>query len=248
MSSIHDIEQVADMPAPHPNDVGGDSHAAMLNKLRAAVLGANDGIISTAGLVMGVAGATTDSFALATAGIAGLVAGALSMAAGEYVSVSAQRDSERALLAKERHELDTMPEEELEELAHLLQGKGLSHDVARRAAEQMMAHDALGAHADIELGIDQHDLVSPWAAAISSLFSFAVGALIPLLAMVIVPAGVRVGVTVAAVLVALVLTGYASARVGDAPPARAIARNVVGGFLAMAVTFGIGTLVGTQLG
>ncbi|WP_246226999.1 VIT1/CCC1 transporter family protein [Propioniciclava coleopterorum] len=232
---------------PHAEE-GGDSHAALLNKLRAAVLGANDGIISTAGLVMGVAGATTNSAALATAGIAGLVAGALSMAAGEYVSVSAQRDSERALLAKERHELATMPEEELDELAGLLRERGLSADVAHRAAEQMMAHDALGAHADLELGIDQHDLVSPWAAAVSSLFSFAVGALIPLLAMVLAPADVRVGVTVGSVLVALFLTGFASARVGGAPPARAIARNIVGGFLAMAVTFGIGTLVGTQLG
>lgn len=235
------------MPAPHAEE-GGDSHAALLNKLRAAVLGANDGIISTAGLVMGVAGATTDSVALATAGIAGLVAGALSMAAGEYVSVSAQRDSERALLAKERHELATMPQEELEELAGLLQERGLSADIARTAAGQMMDHDALGAHADLELGIDQHDLVSPWAAAVSSLFAFAVGALIPLLAMVLAPPDVRVGVTAGAVLAALFLTGYASARVGGAPATRAIARNIVGGFLAMGVTFAIGTLVGAQLG
>ena len=240
-------EQAPTSVRPHPEDTG-DSHAALLNKLRAAVLGANDGVISTAGLVMGVAGATTNVLALATAGIAGLVAGALSMAAGEYVSVSAQRDSERAQLAKERHELATMPEEELDELADLLQSKGMSADVARTAAQQLMDHDALGAHADFELGIDQHDLVSPWAAAISSLVSFSVGALIPLLAMLLAPADVRVGATVAAVLVALFITGFVSAKVGGAAVIPAIARNILGGFLAMAVTFGIGTLVGTQLG
>lgn len=233
--------------SPHPEDAG-DSQAALLNKLRAAVLGANDGVISTAGLVMGVAGATTNLLALATAGIAGLVAGALSMAAGEYVSVSAQRDSERALLAKESHELATMPEEELAELADLLQRKGMSEDVAKTAAQQLMDHDALGAHADLELGIDQHDLVSPWAAAISSLFSFSIGALIPLLAMLLAPADIRVGATVASVLLALFVTGFVSARVGGAPVLPAIVRNILGGFLAMAVTFGIGTLVGTQLG
>lgn len=220
----------------------------MLNKLRAAVLGANDGIISTAGLVMGVAGATTNATALAVAGVAGLVSGALSMAAGEYVSVSAQRDSERAMLAVERHELDTMPHEELDELVGLLRQRGLSHEVAQAAAGEMTAHDALGAHADLELGIDQHDLASPWAAAASSLFSFSLGAVIPLLAMVLAPADLRVGATVASVLIALLVTGFASARVGGAPAGRAIVRNIVGGFVAMAVTFGIGTLVGTQLG
>lgn len=225
----------------------GGSHASMLNKLRAAVLGANDGIISTAGLVMGVAGATTDTFALATAGIAGLVAGSLSMAAGEYVSVSAQRDSERALLRKERHELATMPELELAELTHLLQEKGLSERVAREAAQELTEHDALGAHADIELGLDPDDLTSPTAAAVSSLLAFAVGALVPLLVMVLVPASVRVMATVGAVLVALVLTGYLSARVGSAPAGRAIVRNLAGGSLAMGITYGVGMLVGTAL-
>lgn len=246
--SIAEIRAV-ELPERAPRlDESGDSHAALLNKLRAAVLGANDGIISTAGLVMGVAGATTDNIALAIAGIAGLVAGALSMAAGEYISVSAQRDSERARLEQERYDLATMPEAELAELAGLLQDKGLSTGVALKAAEQMTAHDALGAHADIELGIDQHDLVSPWAAAISSLFAFAAGALIPLLVIVLSPVGVRVGGTAAAVLVALFLTGLTSAKVGGAPPTRAIVRNIVGGLLAMAITFGIGALVGAQLG
>lgn len=233
---------------PHPHDQDAGTHASTLNTLRAAVLGANDGIISTAGLVMGVAGATTNTAALATAGIAGLVSGALSMAVGEYVSVSAQRDSERALLAKEQRELDTMPEEELEELARLLRGKGLSERVAQEAARELTEHDALGAHADIELRLDPDDLTSPTAAAVSSLFAFALGALIPLLAMVLTPPATRVAVTVVAVLVALFLTGFLSARAGNAPVARAIVRNVVGGILAMGITFAIGTLVGTQIG
>lgn len=232
----------------HWSEHDAAGHARLLNRLRAAVLGANDGIISTAGLVMGVAGATTNTAALATAGIAGLVAGALSMAVGEYVSVSAQRDSERALLAKEQAELAAMPEEELEELARLLQGKGLSERVAQAAAQELTAHDALAAHADIELGLDPGELTSPTQAAVSSLVAFAFGALIPLLAMVVTPPGSRVPVTVVSVLVALVLTGLLSAKVGDAPPGRAILRNVAGGVLAMGVTFAIGTLVGTQIG
>lgn len=232
----------------HRFDKDTGTHASMLNKLRAAVLGANDGVISTAGLVMGVAGATTNTAALATAGIAGLVAGALSMAVGEYVSVSAQRDSERALLVKEEHELRTMPEEELEELTRLLQEKGMSDAVAREAARELTAHDALAAHADIELRLDPDDLTSPTHAAVSSLIAFALGALIPLLAMVLSPPSTRVVVTVVAVLLALFLTGFLSARAGDAPVARAIVRNVIGGVLAMGITFAIGTLVGTQIG
>ncbi len=232
----------------HRFDQDTGTHASMLNKLRAAVLGANDGIISTAGLVMGVAGATTNTAALATAGIAGLVAGALSMAVGEYVSVSAQRDSERALLVKEEHELRTMPEEELEELTRLLQEKGMSDAVAREAARELTAHDALAAHADIELRLDPDDLTSPTHAAVSSLIAFALGALIPLLAMLLSPPSTRVVVTVVAVLLALFLTGFLSARAGDAPVARAIVRNVIGGVLAMGITFAIGTLVGTQIG
>lgn len=232
----------------HRFDQDTGTHASMLNKLRAAVLGANDGIISTAGLVMGVAGATTNTAALATAGIAGLVAGALSMAVGEYVSVSAQRDSERALLVKEEHELRTMPEEELEELTRLLQEKGMSDAVAREAARELTAHDALAAHADIELRLDPDDLTSPTHAAVSSLIAFALGALIPLLAMLLSPPSTRVVVTVVAVLLALFLTGFLSARAGGAPVARAIVRNVIGGVLAMGITFAIGTLVGTQIG
>lgn len=219
-----------------------------LNWLRAAVLGANDGIVSTAGIVMGVAGATTDTHAILVAGLAGLVAGALSMAAGEYVSVSTQRDTEQALLAKERRELEEEPEEELAELAGLYQNKGLDADLAMEVAVALTAHDGLRAHAEAELGIDPDDLTNPWHAAWASMVSFTVGALLPLLVILLLPPSVRVVCTAVAVLVALVLTGYLSATAGDARVRPAIVRNAVGGLLAMAVTYGIGSLVGAVHG
>ncbi|WP_261718003.1 VIT family protein [Streptomyces sp. FZ201] len=215
-----------------------------LNWLRAAVLGANDGIVSTAGLVMGVAGATEDRSALLTAGLAGLLAGSLSMAAGEYVSVSTQRDSERAALAEERRQLRERPEEELAELADLLRRRGLSEDVAEEAAEQLTERDALRAHARVELGINPDELANPWHAAWASFLAFTVGALLPLLAIVLPPSGARVPVTAASVLAALVLTGWTSARLGAAPSGRAVARNVAGGALAMGVTYAVGSLLG----
>lgn len=224
------------------------SQMSLLNKLRAAVLGANDGIVSTAGMVAGVAGATTSFVAILTAGIAGLTAGALSMAAGEYVSVSAQRDTEKALLDKERRELDEMPAEELEELAGLYRDKGLDAELAHRVAEQLTAHDALSAHAEAELGIEPDELTNPVAAAISSAIAFTVGALIPLLAIAFAPPAIRMIVTVIAVGVGLTLTGYLSARAGQTPYVKAILRNVIGGLLAMGVTFWIGRLVGVSLG
>ena len=154
---------------PHDDEPHAESMSSRLNWLRAAVLGANDGIVSTAGLVVGVAGATTDRTAILVAGIAGLFAGAMSMAAGEYVSVSTQRDSEQALLAKERRELAEEPDEELAELAGIYVDKGLSEDLAREVAVQLTAHDALGAHAEAELGIDPDDLTNPWHAAWASM-------------------------------------------------------------------------------
>ncbi|MFG2620353.1 VIT family protein [Streptomyces sp. NPDC048507] len=216
-----------------------------LNWLRAGVLGANDGIISTAGLVVGVAGATTSRTAILTAGVAGLLAGALSMAAGEYVSVSSQRDSERAALEVERRELAREPDAELEELTGLLMGRGLDRGLAREAAEQLTERDALRAHARVELGIEPDELANPWHAAVASLVAFTVGALLPLLAIVLPGPSGRVPVTVTAVLVALTLCGVLSARLGGAPVPRAIARNVLGGALAMAVTYTVGTLLGT---
>jgi VIT1/CCC1 family predicted Fe2+/Mn2+ transporter len=224
------------------------SHNGRLNGLRAAVLGANDGIVSTAGIVIGVAGATLEPFTILAAGIAGLTAGALSMAVGEYVSVSAQRDTEKALLDKERRELAEMPEEELAELAGLYQAKGLQPALALEVATQLHAHDALAAHAETELGIDPDALTSPWVAAVSSAVSFTVGSILPLAAIVFAPTDFKIMVTVAAVALALVITGYLSARVGGTPILRAILRNLVGGMVAMAVTYWIGRLVGHTLG
>nr|WP_237533698.1 VIT family protein [Streptomyces sp. SID685] len=215
-----------------------------MNWLRAAVLGANDGIVSTAGLVVGVAGATGSRAALLTAGLAGLLAGSMSMAAGEYVSVSTQRDSELAALAVEKRELSEQPEAELRELTEMLQARGLSEEVAGEAAEQLTERDALRAHASVELGIDPDELTNPWHAAWASFLAFTVGALLPLLAIVLPPAGWRLPVTVLCVLAALVLTGWTSARLGAAAPRRAVLRNVVGGALAMAVTYAAGSLLG----
>jgi VIT1/CCC1 family predicted Fe2+/Mn2+ transporter len=215
-----------------------------LNWLRAGVLGANDGIVSVAGIVLGVAGATTSRSAIVTAGIAGLVAGALSMAVGEYVSVSTQRDTERALIAQERRELREMPEEELAELASIYIEKGLTPELASHVAEQLTAHDALAAHADAELHIELDELTNPWTAAVASLVSFICGALLPLLAIALPPTGVRVWITIVSVVVALAITGRTSAQLGDAPVARAVARNVIGGLVAMVITYAIGSLVG----
>ncbi|MFG2224030.1 VIT family protein [Streptomyces sp. NPDC048644] len=215
-----------------------------LNWLRAAVLGANDGVVSTAGLVVGVAGATGSRSALLTAGLAGLLAGSMSMAAGEYVSVSTQRDSEKAALVQEKRELAGEPQAELVELTGLLEGKGLTPELAREVAEQLTEHDALRAHAEVELGIDPDELTNPWHAAGASFLAFTAGALLPLLAIVLPPAALRLPVTVAAVLAALVVCGWASAGLGAAPVGRAVLRNAGGGALAMAVTYVAGTLLG----
>ena len=231
----------------HDDEPHGGGVASRLNWLRAAVLGANDGIVSTAGLVMGVAGATDARSTIVIAGSAGLVAGALSMGAGEYVSVSTQRDSERALLEKERRELIEEPEEELAELASIYVGKGLSERLALEVAQELTAHDALGAHAEAELGIDPDDLTNPWHAAWASMLAFTFGALLPLLTIVVSPAPARILVTVAAVVVALALTGWTSARLGYGPVGRAVLRNMAGGFFAMVVTYAIGSVLGTYL-
>jgi VIT1/CCC1 family predicted Fe2+/Mn2+ transporter len=218
-----------------------------LNWLRASVLGANDGIVSVAGIVVGVAAATDSSGAILTAGVAGIVAGALSMAAGEYVSVSSQKDTEKALLAKERRELRDSPEEELDELVGLYEQKGLSHETAITVARELTAKDAYAAHIDIELGIDPDDLTNPWHAAIASTLAFTAGSLIPLLSVVLAPADIRIPVTFVAVIVALVITGTLSAYAGGANKTRATLRVLVGGILAMAVTYGIGHLVGLAI-
>ncbi|MGW3626667.1 VIT1/CCC1 transporter family protein [Streptomyces sp. NPDC000880] len=226
------------------DEAHGGALGERLNWLRAAVLGANDGIVSTAGLVVGVAGTTGSRATLLTAGIAGLLAGSMSMAAGEYVSVSTQRDSEKAALAVERRELREQPEEELEELTGLLAARGISREVAREAAVQLTERDALRAHASVELGIDPDHLANPWHAAGASFLAFTVGALLPLLAIVLPPSSLRLPVTVLSVLAALGLTGWWSARLGGAAVGPAALRNVGGGALAMAVTYGAGSLLG----
>ncbi|HET8926785.1 MAG TPA: VIT family protein [Microbacterium sp.] len=219
--------------------------AQRLNWLRAGVLGANDGIVSVAAVVVGVAGATSDSAPILLAGVAALVGGAISMALGEYVSVSSQRDTERALIAKEMRELREMPEEELDELTELYQAKGLSSETARQVAVELTAHDALAAHLEVELKIDQDDVVSPWYAAFASAIAFTIGALLPMAAILLPPEGWRVPITFVAVLVALALTGAVAAQLGGASRLRAMVRTVAGGALALAVTFAIGTLLGT---
>ncbi len=233
---------------PGHDEAHDGSFAGRLNWLRAGVLGANDGIVSTAGLVIGVAAATTDRGIVLTAGLAGLAAGAMSMAVGEYVSVSTQRDSEQALIAKEIRELRDEPEAELAELAGIYAAKGLTPELAHEVAQQLTAHDALGAHAEAELGIDPHHFTNPWHAAWASFVAFTVGAVLPLLAIVLPPVAWRVPVTVVAVVLALAGTGLLSARLGDADAGRATVRVVIGGLLAMAVTYGIGAAVGTQVG
>lgn len=232
----------------HPDEPHGGSVSARLNWLRAGVLGANDGIVSTAGIVVGVAAATVARGPIMTAGIAGLAAGAVSMALGEYVSVSTQRDTERALLIKERQELRDDPEAELQELADLYEARGLTPRTARTVANELSDGDVLRAHAEAELGIDPDDLTSPWQAGAASALSFTVGALLPLLAILLPPLTLRIPVTVAAVLVALAATGFTSARLGGAPAGRAVVRNVVGGGLALAITYLLGHLMGGAIG
>ena len=238
--------------APGARDHARDEpHAAglanRLNGLRAGVLGANDGIVSVAAIAVGVAGATPALAPVLTAGAAGLVGGAVSMALGEYVSVSSQRDSERALIAKERAELEAMPEAELDELTAIYRSRGLSATTARRVAEELTARDALGAHLEAELNIDPDDLVSPWRAASASAAAFLLGGVLPLLAVVLLPLELRVPGTMAAVLMALAATGAAGAVLGGSPLLRPTARVVVGGAIALGATFAIGRLLGTTV-
>ena len=241
------MAEAARGPVPHVHEKHSGDLASRLNWLRAGVLGANDGIVSTAGLVVGVAGATSDRSTVLLAGLAGLVAGALSMAGGEYVSVSTQSDTEQAALDLERWELEHMADHELDELTEIYRSKGLTPDLARAVAVQLTEHDALAAHAEAELGIDPEERTNPWHAAWSSMIAFTVGALLPLLAIILPPLTWRVPVTVVAVTLALTLTGFVSARLGQASPRPAVLRIVGVGLLAMGVTWGIGTLLGGGL-
>jgi VIT1/CCC1 family predicted Fe2+/Mn2+ transporter len=226
----------------HHHEPHTEKTISKLNWLRASVLGANDGIVSVAGIVVGVAGANGNSHIIVTAGIAGLVAGAISMAAGEYVSVSSSRDTEKALLNKKKYELEHYPDEELEELAHIYEKKGLTPKTARLVAEELTKNDPYAAHIDAELGIDPDDLTNPWQAAFASAASFLTGAIIPLIAIVLFPQSIRILMTFVSVLVALAITGTISAKVSNANVLRATARVVIGGAIAMIVTFGVGRL------
>lgn len=216
--------------------------------LRAAVLGANDGIVSTASLMVGVAGASAGKPEVLLAGVAGLAAGALSMAAGEYVSVSSQSDTEAADLARERTELATQPEAELAELAGIYEARGLSPDLARQVAEELTAHDALAAHARDELAINDLTRARPLQAAVASAATFAIGAGLPLLVGLLVPTAQLTLAVVISSLLALAVLGVLAARAGGAPVLRPVARVVFWGALAMAVTFGVGALFGTVVG
>ena len=231
MSNIHS--------EPH-----GSASAGRLNWLRAAVLGANDGIISVASIVVGVAGAITDGRTVLISGVAGLLACAFSMSAGEYVSVSSQRDTEQALLEKERKELRDMPGEELEELTRIYEGKGLSRATAEAVARELTLHDAFTAHAEAELKIDPNDLTSPTAAAVASFASAMVGGIVPLIPIFLASESTRILSVFISVFVALVITGALSAWASGAKMLPVTMRVVAGGLIAMLITFGIGKLFG----
>jgi VIT1/CCC1 family predicted Fe2+/Mn2+ transporter len=211
------------------------------------VLGANDGIISTAALLLGVAAADSTRTAILTAGMAGLVAGAVSMALGEYVSVSSQRDSERSDIEKERWELENLADHELEELTAIYQAKGLDDQLAKQVAVQLTAHDALGAHLRDELGISEGELAKPFQAAWSSAIAFSIGAAVPLIAAAMASAALRISMIIGVTLVALVALGFIGARAGGAAPTRSIVRVVAGGAAAMAITMAVGKLFGAAI-
>ena len=221
--------------------------SARLNWLRAGVLGANDGIVSIAALVVGVAAATNNLGAIVIAGTAGVIAGAISMAAGEYVSVSSQRDSERATIEQEKIDLQNQPDAELLELQEAYEAKGLSKPTALQVAKELTAHDPIAAHLDVEYHLDEQTLTNPWHAAISSAVAFLLGAALPMVAVLIVPADSRILATVIASLVALAITGGVGARLGNAPVVKPVLRVTVGGGLALFFTWAIGTLLGTTV-
>jgi vacuolar iron transporter family protein len=222
-----------------------ESHlVSRIGWMRAAVLGANDGIVSTASLIVGVAAAHTAKADILVVGFAGLAAGAMSMAAGEYVSVSSQSDTETADLAKEARELESDPELERQELTGIYVERGLTPELARQVAEQLMAKDALGAHARDELGISETTTARPVQAALTSAATFAVGAVLPLLVVLISPETVLVPVVSATALLFLAALGAFGARAGGAPLLKPVMRVVFWGAMALAVTAGVGAVFG----
>lgn len=218
--------------------------AQRLNWLRAGVLGANDGIVSVAAIVVGVAGATTQQGPLLAAGAAGLIGGAISMALGEYVSVSSQSDSQRAIVRQKRTALKDDPSGELIRLKERYIAQGISPSTATLVAEELSAKDALGAHLKSEFNIDEEEIVSPWHAALASALAFTAGAILPLLAVLLLPPEIRIPLTFGVVLTALAATGAVGAWIGGASVSRAAARVVIGGALALTATFLVGSLLG----
>ena len=230
--------------APH-----GESHkSGRSNWLRAAVLGSDDAIVSTASLMIGVAASSASNGAILVAGVAGLVAGSMSMAVGEYVSVSSQRDAERADIKREERELKGQPQAELMELAAIYEKRGLDKELALRVAEQLSAHDRLGAHVRDELGINQASLARPMQAAWISAASFALFAAVPIIALLVAPAALRIPVIAALSLVSLAALGALGGHLGGASLGRASLRVTLGGALAMAVTAVIGRILGVSVG
>jgi vacuolar iron transporter family protein len=231
---------------PHePHDRGAFSDR--VNQIRAGVLGANDGIVSVAAVVVGVASATSATQPILAAGVAAVIGGAISMALGEYVSVSSARDSQHTLIEKEKRELAEQPDAELAELAAIYQAKGLSESTALTVAVELTEHDALGAHLEAELHIDEHEVLKPWQAARASGISFLLGAVLPMLAILLPPAEIRIPVTFVAVLFALGLTGALGARLGNSHWLRPTIRILIGGAIALAVTFAAGALLGAAV-
>jgi len=219
-----------------------NANVKKLNWLRAGVLGANDGVVSEAGLLLGVVGATSDLHVILAAGIAGIIAGAISMAAGEYVSVSSSKDTEKALIAEEKYELENNPKEELKELAKIYEHKGLSPHTAAIVAKELSIHDAAAAHFDAELGIDPNNLTSPVHAAIASAVAFFLGSVVPLIFVTFPPAHLRAPVAFVAVLITLVLISFVSAKVSGANFLRVVVRIIIFGALAMGITYIVGKI------
>lgn len=238
--------------APNGGDAGehvevhDSGHNARLNSLRAGVLGANDGIVSVAALLLGVIATGADNKTIFISGMAATIAGAVSMALGEYVSVSAQRDSEKMLIAKEKMELKEFPEHEHKELAGILAGYGMSAETAEQAAKEIEAGDVLGAHLRLELGIDSEDLTNPWHAAFWSALSFLLGALVPMLAATFAPNATAAIIVAVTTIVMLALTGFVSGKLAETNPMRSALRLVIGGALGLAVTYGVGSLFGVS--
>lgn len=235
--------------APVPDVIAPESARVLstLNWLRAGVLGANDGIVSTAAIIFGVAGASATHATVMLAGTAAVAAGAMSMAVGEYVSVSTQRDLEKAELARQKADIARDPERELSVLTRLFEQRGVEPTLAAEVAKEMSDQDALSVHARAELGIDPDNVTNPWAAAAASMFSFMLGGVIPIAAMLLSPRGIAIWVAGVAVLIAMALTGFVSAWLGRTCVWRSVARNVFGGLLAIAITYGFGKIAGTQI-